>query len=441
MVEFVQELKRRLMIFNNNIHLRLPPNLLASEGSLQFEHRRDKFGLKAAFCAFPPVSSADFQGQRVDGGPRRVTRALSERRVVLSESASGACAFDGFVREADMAERQAARLVELARRSYRRMHATCKADINPLFPTARMTRKPIVELAKQFGLLPERPKPTGLVAFGRLYEKSDEEVSHDLINPLFYFDKAAVALKQGFVKARSGQELRIEAAIDMFENYLGIAQRREQAATAVKNLHLERRERRAARRLQSRKIIVDKLMIAIAKTQAARIQEIKRVGIEEYGFDAVEVEKCIDIIEKLAAIGPLADPVLQMMVRRHTSLRKGRPDFNRFMADVVERATEHAERVRARKRIHSPQARDPPAPGCQALARAGLDARLPVVAPYHALKAASGSPAPVSASPTPLARPMGPRTLGADRSGPSGSIRPPSPPQASKQGVECAYRF
>lgn len=120
----------------------------------------------------------------------------------------------------------------------------------------------------------------------------------------------------------------------------------------VKNLNAGRRERRAARRLQSKKIIIDKLIGAITKTQAARIQEIKRVAVEEYGFDAVEVQKCIDIIEKLAAIGPLGDPVLQMMVRRHTSLRKGRPDFNRFMADVVERATDHVERVRARKRIH-----------------------------------------------------------------------------------------
>jgi hypothetical protein len=133
----------------------------------------------------------------------------------------------------------------------------------------------------------------------------------------------------------------------MFENYLGIAQRKEQIAADVKTLSASHAERRATRQLQSKKIILDKLMRAITKTQAARIQEIKRVAIEEYGFDAVEVEKCIDIIEKLAAIGPLADPVLQMMVRRHTSLRKARPDFNRFMVDVVERATDHVERVRA----------------------------------------------------------------------------------------------
>ena len=111
---------------------------------------------------------------------------------------TGTCAFDGAIREADSAERQAARLVDLARRSFRKMAAACKADKNPIFPTAKSSRKPIVELALHFGLFLNATF-SGLLAFGRHYEKSDVELAHDLINPLLYFDKAAAFLKQGFV--------------------------------------------------------------------------------------------------------------------------------------------------------------------------------------------------------------------------------------------------
>jgi hypothetical protein len=207
------------------------------------------------------------------------------------------------------------------------MHATCKADVNPLFPTTRMSRNPIVELAKQFGLLLERPKPAGLVALGRLYEKSDEEVSHDLINPLLYFDKAALALKQGFVKARSGQELRVEAAIGMFENYLGIAQHKEQAAITVKNLHADRRERRAARRLQSKKM----LMRAVSKMQMVllddQVRELKKMYVEDYGVDPADVEKASPQIAAFAVLHPLIQPDFQMLFRRHTQTRRARPDM------------------------------------------------------------------------------------------------------------------
>ena len=109
------------------------------------------------------------------------------------------------IREADIAERQAARLVDLARRSYRKMAAACKRE-KPTFPDAKSNRKPLVELAAHFGLLPER-RFSMRHAFGRHHEKSEEELAHDLLNPMLYFDKAAAALKQGFVRARSGQEL------------------------------------------------------------------------------------------------------------------------------------------------------------------------------------------------------------------------------------------
>jgi hypothetical protein len=85
---------------------------------------------------------------------------------------------------------------------------------------------------------------------GRTYEKSDEELAHDLINPLLYFDKVAAVVQQGFVRARTGQEMSVEAAIAMFENYLGIAQRRADITADVKALNVELAERRAARRKQ-----------------------------------------------------------------------------------------------------------------------------------------------------------------------------------------------
>ena len=164
------------------------------------------------------------QGERVLAWLRKGTR-YDELR--------GTCAFDGAIREADLAERQTARLVDLARRSFRKMSVACRAGRNPLSGDARSSKKPIVELAAHFGLLPKRPKSSGLVAHGRTYQKSDEELAHDLINPLLYFDKAASALKQGFVRARLGKELTTDDAVAMFENYLGVTRRKEEIVAEV----------------------------------------------------------------------------------------------------------------------------------------------------------------------------------------------------------------
>ena len=77
----------------------------------------------------------------------------------------------------------------------------------------------------------------------------------------------------------------------MFENYLGISQHKERAAIAVKNLHADRAERRAARRLQSEKM----LMQAVSKIQMATLNDhvrmLKKLFVEDYGFDPANVEE------------------------------------------------------------------------------------------------------------------------------------------------------
>jgi hypothetical protein len=253
---------------------------------------------------------------------------------------TGTWAFDGFIREGDIAERQAARLVDLARRSYRKISKAC----------AIVNQKPLVALAAHFRLLPKRDSDAS--PFGQQHDRFEEELAHDLLNPMLYPDKAAAVVKRGFVRARSGQELRVDEAFAMFESYLGIAQRKERAARLTKNLNVDRRERRAARRLQSKKM----LMQAVFKIQMATLDDhvlvLKKKFVEDYGFDPDNVEENSANIVRLALSWPLAQPDFQMLFRRHTQTRRARPDVKRFLQDLLERATEHAERVKARKRIH-----------------------------------------------------------------------------------------
>jgi hypothetical protein len=270
--------------------------------------------------ASPEALKDILKGYAPSAHARRVLAWL--RKGTQYDELTAACTFDGFVRESDAAERQAARLVDLARRSYRKMHAAGK---NPLLPTSK-GQKPIVDLAAHFGLLPVRPKSSGLVALGRTYEKSDEELAHDLINPLLYFDKAAAVAKQGFVRARTGQEMTVEAAIAMFENYLGIAQRRADIAADVKALNVELAERRAARRRQS---YAEALMSFYPLFRHLR----KEVG-------AAFAEEVMDEI--------LSRETTRMAFRRYVSSRKGRSDINRFIADIsYSKMQERLDRGRA----------------------------------------------------------------------------------------------
>jgi hypothetical protein len=225
----------------------------------------------------------------------------------------------------------------------------------PTFPPAKVNQKPLVALAAHFGLLPERdydPSP-----FGQLHDRFEENLAYDLLNPMLYPDKAAAVIKQGFVRARSAQELRVDEAFAMFESYLGIAQHKERAAMFTKNLNVDRRERRATRRLQSKKM----LMQAVSKIQMATLDDhvrmLKKMFVEDYGFDPDDVEENSPNIVSLAVCWPLVHPDFQMLFRRHTQTRRARPDVKRFVHDLLERATDHAERVKARKRIHKRHSR------------------------------------------------------------------------------------
>jgi DNA polymerase elongation subunit (family B) len=265
---------------------------------------------------------------------------------------TGTCVFDGFIREVDMADRQAARLVDLARRSFKKMNAICKVhnataktadyDGPPQFTRYHMNRRPIVELAAQFDLICENDR----------HKEFEKNCAHELINPLLYPDKAAKFLKQGSVKAQSGRELSADEAFAMFENYLGIAQRKEQIAGNVRALSASQAERRKVRRLQSRKM----LMQAVSRIQMATLDDcvrmMKKMFIEDYGFDPADVEKNSPTIERITLCLPLILPDFQMLFRRHTQTRRARPNVKRFIQDLLDRVvTDHADRVRALTRV------------------------------------------------------------------------------------------
>jgi hypothetical protein len=269
---------------------------------------------------------------------------------------TGACAFDGAIREVDMVERQAARLVDLARRSFREMAATCKAEKHPLFANATSGRKPIVELALQFGLLPERTRSLGLVAFGGSYEKADVELAHDLINPLLYFDKAAAVLKNGFVRARSGQELRVDEAVALFENYLGIARRNAEVAADVKSLNAGRPEQRVWRSHNSLSFVLAPLLKHLTETlNYPPNNDLRKYFSKDCGFHTIEIKKNSEIIKQIifsadaltrAGVPRVRDPDMQMMIRRYARMKRP-PDVNQFIAEFIARKTDRPERDRA----------------------------------------------------------------------------------------------
>ena len=149
----------------------------------------------------------------------------------------------------------------------------------------------------------------------------------------------------------------MDDAFAMFENYLGIAQHKERAAMSTKNLTCRppRTARCAAiavqedvdaRRLQNSNGHLDD-----------HVRMLKKMFVEDYGFDPDDVEENTPNIESLAVRWPLVHPDFQMLFRRHTQTRRARPDVKRFVQDLLERATDHAERVRARKRIHKHRSR------------------------------------------------------------------------------------
>jgi hypothetical protein len=285
------------------------------------------------------------------------TRVLAHlRKGTRYNELTGTCVFDGFIREVDMAERQTARLVDLARRSFNKINAICKAhnatakpadyDGSPQFTRYHMNRKPTVELAAQFDLICENDR----------HKEFENNCAHELINPLLYPDKAAKFLKQGSVKAQSGRELSAEEAFAMFENYLGIEQRKEQIATDIKTLNASQAERRKARRLQSMKMLMQAVSRIQMKTLDYAIQILKKTYVDD-GYDPAAVEHASPHIAGLAIGLPLLDPDFQMLFRRHTQTRRARPDVKRFIHDWLDRSTEHTERARALARVRKRRSR------------------------------------------------------------------------------------
>jgi hypothetical protein len=142
----------------------------------------------------------------------------------------------------------------------------------------------------------------------------------------------------------------------MFENYLGIAQRKEQVAADIKNLSASQTERRRARRLQSRKMLMQAVSRSQMKTLDHAVQILKKTYFDD-GYDPAEVEKATPYITSLAVVLPLLDPDFQMLFRRYTQTCRARPDVKRFIHDWLDRGTEHAERVKALARTRKRRSR------------------------------------------------------------------------------------
>jgi hypothetical protein len=87
------------------------------------------------------------------------------------------------------------------------------------------------------------------------------------------------------------------------------------------------------------------------------VRDMKKMLVEDYGLNSVEVEKAIPEIKRVVILTPLAQPDFQMLFLRHAQTRKARPDVKRFVQDLLGRVTDHAERDRARARIRKQRSR------------------------------------------------------------------------------------
>jgi len=194
-----------------------------------------------------------------------------------------------------------------------------------------------------------------MAASGRTYQKSDEELAYDLINPLLYFDKAATALKQGFVRARSGKELTTDAAFALFENYLGIAQHKEQSAIRVTKLNAGRPEQRIWRTHDSLSVVIAPLLKHLTDTlNDPPNNGLRKYFSEDCGFHTIEIKNNSEIIKQVifkadaltkAGAPRVRDADMQMLIRRYARMKRP-PDVDQFIADFIARKTERPERVR-----------------------------------------------------------------------------------------------
>jgi hypothetical protein len=257
------------------------------------------------------------------------------RRGTRYDALTGAIEYDNLFRDADMKEREAAQLTDLARRSYKKMNATCKehnakarreppdydpgVDEPPQFIDYHMDRRPIVELAAQLGLIPADNRHDG----------EAQTTAYELLNPLMYFDGAAAFLERGMTRAQSGRELSKEDAFALFESYLAIAEYKRRSAERVQALKAENAHYRAKKRKRNL-LKVLKPIVTYYNEQDEFIQSLDPAYK--------------DIVALICILNAIVD--LQPVIRKHAYNRKARLNLGRFMLDAAGHSDHRIERVR-----------------------------------------------------------------------------------------------
>jgi hypothetical protein len=255
---------------------------------------------------------------------------------------TGAVEYDSFVREAQTKEREAARLVDLARRAYRKMNAVCKAHNasvtisdfeGPLpFRHYHAKREPVTELAAHFGLIPADNR----------HDTETQTCAHELLEPLLHFDEAARFLNDGHNRAQSGRELHADEAFALLEKYLGISDYKTRAAETVKTLKNAQPKYREKRREQALKMVLEPIFKDVEKN--IHITNIWPSISRNWAL--LIVAFCTIVFFNIRDV--------KAIVQKHVSDRKSRPDLNRLEAELALCLTDGGERrrilARARKR-------------------------------------------------------------------------------------------
>jgi hypothetical protein len=262
------------------------------------------------------------------------------RKGTRYDALTSAIEYDNLFRDADMREREAAQLTDLARRSYKKMNAVCKEhnakarredlDGSPQFIEYHMDRRPIVELAAHFGLIPADNR----------YDGETQTAAYELLNSLMYFNGAATFLDRGVTRAQSGRELSRDEAFALFENYLGIAEYKRRSAESAQTLKAENGHYRAKRRKQNLTKVL-KPIVAYYNEQDEFIQSLDPAYK--------------DIVALICILNTIVD--LQPVIRKHAYNRKTRLNLGRFVSDAVARSNDRIERIRTLARVRKQRSR------------------------------------------------------------------------------------
>jgi hypothetical protein len=282
---------------------------------------------------------------------RRVLAHL--RKGSRYSEASGAIEYDGYVRQIAEREREAARLVDLARRAYKKMSDECSvhnasATVDdfegPLsFKDYHIARKPIVELAAHFGL----------ISADNRHDAETQNCARELIEPLLYFSTAAEFLGVGYCLSQSGVNLYKDAAIVLLENYLGITEYKIEAAENVKELKAKQPQYREKRRSQSLNTVIKHIFNSFGLDESTKPLEVPhKIKTGASVFECICV--CMFIL-MLMCVFSLKD--VQTTIRKHASDRKARPNMVRFEADLELLMNGEKERRRALTRARKQRSR------------------------------------------------------------------------------------